>query len=64
MFFKIGSLKNFAIDKEKHLCWSFFLMKLQAVVGVSEAATEDVYKKVVVKNSAISTGNTCVGVSF
>ena len=30
MFFKIGVLKNFAIFAEKHLCWSLFLIKLQA----------------------------------
>ena len=29
-FFKIGVLKNFAIFKEKHLCWSLFVIKLQA----------------------------------
>ena len=29
MFFKIGLLKNFAIFREKHLCWSLFLIKLQ-----------------------------------
>ena len=30
MFFKIGILKNFAIFPGKHLCWSLFLIKLQA----------------------------------
>ena len=30
MFFKIGVLKNFTICTGKHLCWSLFLMKLQA----------------------------------
>ena len=30
MFFKIGVLKIFAIVTGKHLCWSFFLIKLQA----------------------------------
>ena len=30
MFFKIDSIKNFAILKGKHLCWSFFFIKLQA----------------------------------
>ena len=29
MFFKIGVLKNCSIFKEKHLCWSLFLIKLQ-----------------------------------
>ena len=29
-FFKIGFLKNFAILTGKHLCWSLFLIKLQA----------------------------------
>ena len=28
-FFKIGVLKNFTIFQGKHLCWSFFLIKLQ-----------------------------------
>ena len=27
--FKIGSIKNFAIFTEKHLCWGLFLIKLQ-----------------------------------
>ena len=30
MFFKIGVLKNFAMFTGKHLCWSLFLIKLQA----------------------------------
>ena len=30
MFFKIGVLKNFAIFRGRHLCWSLFLIKLQA----------------------------------
>ena len=30
MFFKIGALKNFAIFPGKCLCWSLFLIKLQA----------------------------------
>ena len=30
MFFKIGVLKNFAIFPRKHLCQSYFLIKLQA----------------------------------
>ena len=29
MFFKIGVLKNFANFRGKHLCWSFFVIKLQ-----------------------------------
>ena len=29
MFFKIGVLKNFAIFRRKHLCWSLFLIKMQ-----------------------------------
>ena len=28
MFFKIGVLKNFAKFTGKHLCWSWFLIKL------------------------------------
>ena len=30
MFFKTGVLKNFANFTGKHLCWSLFLIKLQA----------------------------------
>ena len=30
MFFKIGVLKNLGNFIEKHLCWSLFLVKLQA----------------------------------
>ena len=30
MFFKVGVLKNFANFTGKHLCWSLFLIKLQA----------------------------------
>ena len=30
MFFKIGVLKKFAMFTGKHLCWSLFLIKLQA----------------------------------
>ena len=30
IFFKIGVLKNVAIFTAKHMCWSLFLMKLQA----------------------------------
>ena len=29
-FCKKGALKNFSNFKEKHLCWSHFLVKLQA----------------------------------
>ena len=32
MFFKIGVLKSFAIFRGKQLCWSLFLIKLQALV--------------------------------
>ena len=31
MFFKIGVLKNLAYFKGKHVCWSLFLIKLQAL---------------------------------
>ena len=31
MLFTIGVLKNFAILTGKHLCWSLFLLKLQAI---------------------------------
>ena len=30
MFFKIGVLRNFAVFTGKHLCWSLFLIKVQA----------------------------------
>ena len=30
VFFKVGLLKNFANFTAKHLCWSLFLIKLQA----------------------------------
>ena len=30
MFFKIAALRNFAVLSIKHLCWSLFLIKLQA----------------------------------
>ena len=30
MFFKIAVLKNFTIYTGKHLCWSLFLIELQA----------------------------------
>ena len=30
IFFDIGVLRNFAIFRGKHLCWSVFLIKLQA----------------------------------
>ena len=30
MFFKIGVLMDFVIYAGKHLCWSIFLIKLQA----------------------------------
>ena len=30
MFYEKGVLKNFAIFRGKHLCWSLFLIKLQA----------------------------------
>ena len=31
VFFKRGSLENFAIITGKHLCWGLFLMRLQAI---------------------------------
>ena len=30
MFFKTGALKNFANFTGKHLCWSLFVIKLEA----------------------------------
>ena len=32
MFFKIGPVINFAIFKGNHMCWSHFLIKLQATL--------------------------------
>ena len=32
MFFKIGPVINFAIFKGNHMCWSLFLIKLQATL--------------------------------
>ena len=47
MFFEIGVLKNFAIFPGKHLCWSFFLIKLnrrlvilQSYIHVNEVIFE------------------------
>ena len=34
VFFKKGVLKNFVIFKEKQMCWSLFLIKLQDVVSI------------------------------
>ena len=31
MFFKTGAIRNFAIFTRKHMCWSLFLIKLQAL---------------------------------
>ena len=31
MFFKLGALKDFTNITEKQLCWSLFLIKLQAL---------------------------------
>ena len=38
MFFKIGALKNFAYFTGRHLCWSLFLIKLQAFQENQNAA--------------------------
>ena len=35
MFFQIGVPKNFAIFTGKHLCWSLFLIKLQAFRSIT-----------------------------
>ena len=39
-FFKISVLKNFADSTGKHLCWSFFLIKLQALRPVTLLKTD------------------------
>ena len=38
MFFKTGVMGNFAIFVGKHLCWSLFLIKLQAVNFISTSS--------------------------
>ena len=36
VFYKKGVLKNFANFAEEQLCWSLFLIKLQAVKNIYE----------------------------
>ena len=52
MFFKIGVFKNFKIFTGKHLCWSLFLLKLQAFRQPAVVFC----KKGVLKNFANFTG--------
>ena len=44
MFFKIGVLKNFANFTRKHLCWSFFLIKLQALFNKVSCEISQIFK--------------------
>ena len=44
MFFKIGVLKNFANFARKHLCWSFFLVKLQALFNKVSCEISQIFK--------------------
>ena len=37
LFYKKAVLKHFAIFTEKHLCWSLFLIKLQAFMPSTES---------------------------
>ena len=43
MFFKTGVLKMFAISTGKHLCWSLFLIKLQASTLLKRCSNLDVF---------------------
>ena len=63
MFFKIGVLKNFAIFTGKCLCWSLFLIKLQAYNFIKkEIPTQEfsyeyckIFKKVLYKTLQVAT---------
>ena len=44
MFFKIGVLKNFANFTGKHLCWSLFLIKLQALFNKVSCGISQFFK--------------------
>ena len=49
MFFRIGILKNFANFLGKHLCWNFFLIKLQILRLVTLLKT-DSYRGAFLRN--------------
>ena len=64
MFFKIGVLRNIAIFTEKHLCWSLFLIKLQALraatlfktdfsTGVFLWILRNFYEQLFLKNTSV-----------
>ena len=63
MFFKIGALKNLAIFTRKCLCWSLFLIKLQAYNFIKkEIPTQEfsyeyckIFKKVLYKTLPVAT---------
>ena len=56
MFFKIGVLKNFANFAGKHLCWSLFLIKLQAYSKQKQSCLHMFFKIGVLKNCVNFTG--------
>ena len=64
MFFKIGVLRNVAIFTGKHLCWSHFLIKLQALrpptlfktdfsTGAFLWILQNFYKQLFLKNTTV-----------
>ena len=50
MFFEIGVSENFAIFTGKRLCWSFFLIKLQALKRDSNTGVSCEYCKIFKNN--------------
>ena len=56
MFFEIGVLKNFANFAGKHLCWSLFLIKLQAYSKQKQSCLHMFFKIGVLKNCVNFTG--------
>ena len=46
MIFKIGVLENFTKLTGKHLCWSFFLIKLQAATLLKRDFSTDVFLRI------------------
>ena len=54
LFFKVDVLKNFGIYAGKHLCWSHFLIKLQAWKQLKNEAPIQVFSceyRKILKNS-------------
>ena len=55
MFFKIVVLKNFAIFTGKHLCWSLFLINLQACnfsVNIAQFFKNSLFEKTPAVNAS------------